>query len=102
MPARRPTPTLRLRRLAAELRRLRADAGLRPLGGASASGVPDPYPRPAELRPNQAFMLEIGPGGRAYNPSQHLYGGYCVVTTDGAPRRLGTIPIEEMLLKAIV
>jgi transcriptional regulator with XRE-family HTH domain len=28
MPARRPTPTLRLRRLAAELRRLRADAGL--------------------------------------------------------------------------
>src|SRR6266702_2538500 len=28
MPTRRPTPTLRLRRLAAELRRLRADAGL--------------------------------------------------------------------------
>jgi transcriptional regulator with XRE-family HTH domain len=28
MPARRPAPTLRLRRLAAELRRLRADAGL--------------------------------------------------------------------------
>lgn len=28
MPARKPTPTLRLRRLAAELRRLRADAGL--------------------------------------------------------------------------
>jgi transcriptional regulator with XRE-family HTH domain len=28
MPARRPTPTLRLRRLAAELRRLRANAGL--------------------------------------------------------------------------
>lgn len=28
MPPRRPTPTLRLRRLAAELRRLRADAGL--------------------------------------------------------------------------
>src|ERR1700719_3020279 len=28
MPARRPAPTLRLRRLAAELRRLRAEAGL--------------------------------------------------------------------------
>src|SRR5580700_8763431 len=28
MPARKPTPTLRLRRLAAELRRLRSDAGL--------------------------------------------------------------------------
>lgn len=77
-----------------------ADA-LRPLYGAAGLGGPDPYPRPAELRPNQAFMVEIGPGGRAYNPSQHLYGGYCVVTTNGAPRRLGSIPIEEMLLTAI-
>jgi len=77
-----------------------ADA-VRPLLGAAGLGGPDPYPRPAELRPNQAFMVEIGPGGRPYDPPQHLYGGYCVVTTQGAPRRLGTISIEEMLLTAI-
>jgi len=45
-------------------------------------------------------MLEIGPGGRAFNPPQHIFGGYCIVTT-GAPRHLGGIPTGEMLLTAI-
>ncbi len=39
MPARRPTPTLRLRRLAAELRRLRAEAGLTREEVAGRTGV---------------------------------------------------------------
>jgi transcriptional regulator with XRE-family HTH domain len=39
MPARRPTPTLRLRRLAAELRRLRAEAGLTREDVAGRTGV---------------------------------------------------------------
>jgi hypothetical protein len=40
-------------------------------------------------------MLEIGPGGRPYSPSQHVYGGYCIVTTHAAPRHLGGVPIER-------
>jgi hypothetical protein len=75
--------------------------GLRPICGGAGLGGPDPYPRPLELQPNQAFMLEIGPGGRPYSPPQHLYGGYCIVTTTGAPRHLGGIPIESMLLTVI-
>jgi Xaa-Pro dipeptidase len=75
--------------------------GLRPLCSAAGLGGPDPAPRPGVLQPNQAFMLEIGPGGRAYKPRQHVYGGYCIVTTSGAPRHLGGVPIEEMLLTAI-
>jgi len=39
MPARRPTPTLRLRRLASELRRLRAEAGLTREDVAERTGV---------------------------------------------------------------
>ena len=39
MPARRPPPTLRLRRLAAELGRLRADAGLTREEVASRTGI---------------------------------------------------------------
>jgi Xaa-Pro dipeptidase len=75
--------------------------GLRPICGAAGLGGPDPAPRPNVLQPNQAFMLEMGPGGRAYNPPQHIYGGYCIVTTRGAPRHLGGIPIEDMLLTVI-
>lgn len=75
--------------------------GLRPICGAAGLGGPDPEPRPEVLQPNQAFMLEIGPGGRPYNPRQHVYGGYCIVTTQGAPRHLAGIPIEQMLLTAI-
>jgi Xaa-Pro aminopeptidase len=75
--------------------------GLRPICSGAGLGGPDPSPRPAELRPNQAFMLEIGPGGRSYELSQHVYGGYCIVTTDGAPRHLGGIPIEQMLLTSV-
>jgi Xaa-Pro aminopeptidase len=77
-----------------------ADA-LRPICGAAGLGGPDPDITNKELVPNQAFMLEIGPGGRPYNPPQHLYGGYCIVTTSGAPRHLGGVPIEEMLLTVI-
>ena len=75
--------------------------GLRPICSGAGLGGPDPYPRPPELQPNQAFMLEIGPGGRPYNPTQHVYGGYCIVTTEGAPRHLGGIPIEQMLLTSV-
>jgi len=46
-------------------------------------------------------MLEIRPGGRAFNPRQHIFGGYCIVTTTGAPQHLGGIPTGEMLLTAI-
>jgi len=75
--------------------------GLRPACSVAGLGGPDPAPRPNVLQPNQAFMLEMGPGGRAYNPPQHIYGGYCIVTTTGAPRHLGEVPIEDMLLRAI-
>jgi hypothetical protein len=46
-------------------------------------------------------MLEIGPGGRPYKLSQHVYGGYCIVTTEAAPRHLGGVAIEEMLLTVV-
>ena len=75
--------------------------GLRPICSGAGLGGPDPAPRPAELQANQAFMLEIGPGGRSYELAQHVYGGYCIVTTDGAPRHLGGIPIEQMLLTSV-
>jgi Xaa-Pro aminopeptidase len=75
--------------------------GLRPICGAAGLGGPDPFPRPAILQPNQAFMLEIGPGGRPYKLSQHVYGGYCIVTTEAAPRHLGGVAIEEMLLTVV-
>jgi Xaa-Pro aminopeptidase len=75
--------------------------GLRPLCTAAGLGGPDPAPRPPVLQPNQAFILEIGPGGRPYNPAQHVYGGYLIVTTDDRPRHLSGVPIEQMLLTVI-
>jgi len=61
-------------------------------------GGPDPVPRATEIQPNMAFMVEIGPGG---NQPQHVHGGYCIITTDGAPRHLSNIPIEERLLTVV-
>jgi hypothetical protein len=72
--------------------------GLWPDCDAAGLGAPDPAPRPAELQANQAFMLEIGAGGRPYNPPIHLYGGHCIVTTESEPRHLTEIPIEDRLL----
>lgn len=74
---------------------------LHPLLGPAGLGGPDPLGTAKELQANQAFMLEIGPGGRPYHPPQHVYGGYCLVTTSTAARHLGGHPIEEMLLKVI-
>jgi Xaa-Pro dipeptidase len=67
-------------------------------------GGPDPSARPPEIQPNQAFMGEIGPyGGRAKpRPSWRMNGGYCLITTDGAPRHLnGKYSIEDRMMKAI-
>lgn len=75
--------------------------GLRPLCTPAGLGGPDPAPRPAVIQPNQAFILEIGPGGRSYNPAQHVYGGYLIVTTEDHPIHLSGIPIEQMLLTVI-
>ena len=72
--------------------------GLHPLVQAAGLGGPDTAPRPSELQPNQAFMIEIGP--RQTQP-QHVYGGQCIVTTGREPRYLHRTPIEEMLLKVV-
>lgn len=72
--------------------------GLHPLNSAAGLGGPDPSPRPYEIQPNQAFMVELGPGG---TQPQHVNGGYCIVTTNGEPRHLSAIPIEERLLRVV-
>ena len=67
-------------------------------------GGPDPVARPREIQPNQAFMGEIGPyGGRSDPPPPwRMNGGYCLISTDGAPRHLsGQSPIEERLMVVI-
>ena len=67
-------------------------------------GGPDPFARPAEIRPNQAFMVEIGPFGDRANPPPpwRMNGGYCLITTAGAPRHLsGKYAIEHRLMHAI-
>jgi Xaa-Pro aminopeptidase len=67
-------------------------------------GGPDPIARPREIQPNQAFMGEIGPySGRANpRPPWRMNGGYCLISTEGAPRHLhGKYPIEQRLLVAI-
>src|SRR6266568_4564848 len=77
MPARRPTPTLRLRRLAAELRRLRAEAGLTREDVAGRTGV------------NEATLYRIEtakarPQGRTLTALLELYG----VAEDDRPELL--------------
>ena len=67
-------------------------------------GGPDPFARPREIQPNQAFMSEIGPyGGRSTpRPAWRMNGGYCLISTHGAPRHLnGKYPIEERLMAVI-
>lgn len=64
-------------------------------------GGPDTSARPAEIQPNQAFMGEIGPQGAHGKtpPPWRINGGYCLITTDGAPRHLnGNILIGKRLL----
>lgn len=73
--------------------------------GYAGLGGPDPLARPAEIRPDQAFMPEIGPmGGRlkVAPPPFRLNGGYLVVSTEGAPRHFrGEHPIEERLMACV-
>ena len=72
--------------------------------GFAGLGGPDPAIRPPEIQPNQAFMPEIGPtGGRSSpQPPWRMNGGYCVVSTNGAPRHFyGKHPIEERLMVVI-
>jgi Xaa-Pro aminopeptidase len=67
-------------------------------------GGPDPFPRPREIQPRQAFMGEIGPySGRSEpRPPWRMNGGYCLITTDGAPRHLnGRYSIEDRMLVVI-
>jgi hypothetical protein len=67
-------------------------------------GGPDPFARPREIQPNQAFMGEIGPySGRADpRPPWRMNGGYCLISTNGAPRHLnGKYPIEARLMTII-
>jgi Xaa-Pro aminopeptidase len=67
-------------------------------------GGPDPFGRPKEFQPNQAFMGEIGPySGRANpRPPWRMNGGYCLISTSGAPRHLcGKHPIENRLMAVI-
>jgi len=67
-------------------------------------GGPDPFPRPLVIQPNQAFMGEIGPYSGRCNPRPpwRMNGGYCLISTTGAPRHLsGKHPIEERLMAVI-
>jgi Xaa-Pro aminopeptidase len=67
-------------------------------------GGPDPFARPREILPNQAFMGEIGPYSGRSNPRPpwRMNDGYCLISTDGAPRHLcGTHPIEARLMAVV-
>lgn len=67
-------------------------------------GGPDPFPRPLEIQPNQAFMGEIGPYSGRSNPRPpwRMNGGYCLISTAGAPRHLhGKHPIEDRLMAVV-
>lgn len=67
-------------------------------------GGPDPFARPREIQPNQAFMGEMGPySGRADpRPPWRMNGGYCLISTDGPPHHLcGDRPIAERLMAVI-
>ena len=78
--------------------------GLLPHCSYAGLGGPDPFARPREIQPNQAFMGEIGPySGRAEpRPPWRMNGGYCLISTDGAPRHLnGKYPIEDRLMVVI-
>ena len=85
--------------------RLGAYAGaLAPHVSYAGLGGPDPFARPWEIVPNQAFMVEIGPfsGLAKPRPPWRMNGGYCLISTDGAPRHLkGMHPIEERLMMII-
>jgi len=72
--------------------------GLRPLIHESGLGGPDPRPRPWRLKPNQAYMVEIGP--RTVQP-QHVYVGSCYAITERGPRALNKIPPEEKVLVVV-
>jgi len=76
-------------------------AALTPHLSYAGLGGPDTSARPAEIRPNQAFMGEIGPQGGHGKPTPpwRINGGYCLITTEGAPRHLcGQYPIDQRLL----
>lgn len=78
--------------------------GLLPHCSYAGLGGPDPLARPREIQPNQAFMGEIGPySGRAEpRPPWRMNGGYCLISTHGAPRHLnGKYSIEERLMVVI-
>jgi Xaa-Pro aminopeptidase len=67
-------------------------------------GGPDPFARPREIQPNQAFMGEIGPYSGRSNPRPpwRMNGGYCLISTDGSPRHLcGRYPIETRLMAVV-
>jgi Xaa-Pro dipeptidase len=75
---------------------------LAPHCGYAGLGGPDPTARPAEIQPNQAFMPEIGPAGGRTKAPWRMNGGYCVITTDGAPRHLnGQYSIRDRLMVVI-
>jgi Xaa-Pro aminopeptidase len=75
--------------------------GLWPHCSIAGLGGPDPFPVSNVIQPNQAFMVEMGVGGRRFQPPQSIQGGYCIVSTDGAPRHLSGVPIEKMVLSAV-
>jgi len=64
-------------------------------------GGPDPFPVSNIVQPNQAFMVEMGVGGRRFRPAQSIQGGSCIVSTTAAPRYLSGVPIEQLVLTAI-
>ena len=67
-------------------------------------GGPDPFPRPLEIQPNQAFMGEIGPysGKGKPLPWWRMNGGYCLLSTEGAPKHLcGKYPIQDRLMSIV-
>ena len=73
--------------------------GLRPICVGAGLGALDPHHAHREIVPGQAFMLEIGPGGRPFKPPQHVNGGVLVVSTAGDPRCfIGSHPMEERFL----
>ena len=105
-----PCPLLPQKRPSSRVMRRRATRILPNIAGAliphasfAGLGGPDPFGRPKEFQPNQAFMGEIGPSGRANpRPPWRMNGGYCLISTSGAPRHLcGKHPIENRLMAVI-
>lgn len=75
-----------------------------PHGSYAGLGGPDPLPRPREIQPDMAFMGEMGPYSGKYEPRPfwRMNGGYCLISTEAAPRHLnGKYSIADRMMAIV-